>query len=515
MKQKLYIFFTADITIVGGCELYVAGKARYLQEYGWRVVVFCDKFENPRADIPYMNQYVKPDNAMEFIFTPPYKFKRYEQEFCLNLMYKQLNISDPSEYEILIESHHDAQAYWAEILASVLGARHFFAPCDEFYRKEGQHYKDNLDFFYFKWKRNEIADEFDCNTAKIFNGYKNVTEPLFSPPVSTIREQDAVQDVNFQIENIERLDWNICHIGRIVKEYVPHLIKGVGELARRHPDKTINFIMVGKADERMNLIEQTFEDCPNVLVTLLGNMVPIPRILFSRIDVVCAISQSALFAANEGTLTICATTVEINKTPGVLGYDTEESMHGKPTFSYVEALENVLLKRLYDGKKSSLPKIRPAEEYYDLFWSIVDHADPKKEYYVERLTQSRIRNWTAIFPFGKIARGARIILFGETEVTDDYRKQIESQKNSDVEFGKDYVKHLKSQPYCQILATVDEHPEEFDNTVVGMERLKVQDYDAIVVCVFPQNIQAACEKIVQVVPEAADKIISEFEIVTV
>lgn len=357
-------------------------------------------------------------------------------------------------------------------------------------------------------------DEFDCNTVKLFNGYKNITDLLYKPPTSTIREQDAVQDIDFRIENVERLDWNICHIGRANKDYVPYVIKGVGELARRHPDKTINFIMVGKADKRMDLIEQTFEGCANVLVTLLGNMVPIPRILFSRVDVVCAISQSALFSANEGILTICASTVDESKTPGVLGYDMEESMHGKPTFSYVEALENVLLKRLYDGKNNSLPKIRPAEEYYDLFWSIVQHAAPSKEYYTERLTQGRIRNWTAIFPFGKIARGARIILFGETEIAKDYRKQIESQKNSDVEFGKEYVKPIKPQPYCQIVATVDEHPEEFDDSIVGIERLKTQDYDVIIICTFPKNVESARKKILQVVPEAADKIVSDFKTVS-
>ena len=511
MKQKLYIFFTYDISTVGGTQMYTAGKARYLQSRGWQVAIFCDHFIKDHSDIPYLNQYMHPNAGMDFLARPPYKIRQHEIKYCLNFMVRQLNISDPNDYEILIESHADVQAYWAELLALVLGARHFFVACNEVFRNfPGRFYEDNLDFFYFKWKRKEMVDDFGDTIVKLFNGYKNVTKPLFMPPFPTVREMDAIQDVDFKIENIERLDWNICHIGRAVKNYVPYVIKGVGELARRYPDKRINFIMVGEADSLLELLKKTFNGCSNIHVTLLGNMVPIPRILFTKVDVVCAISQTALFTVNEDVPTICATVTDETRTPGLLGYDTEDPLYAEGTYSYVEALENVLLKRLYDGRKNSLTKIRPAEEYYDAFWSIVEHADPTKEYYAEQLSKERIREWTAIFPFGTVARGARIILFGENDIAKDYRKQIDSQKNSAMEFGKDYVKHLKPQPYCQILATVDEHPEEFDDSVVGLERLKTQDYDVIIICLPSELVQDAYNKIIQIAPEATDKVIHAF-----
>lgn len=370
---------------------------------------------------------------------------------------------------------------------------------------------DNLDFFYFKWKRNELVGT-DGALQKLFNGYKNVTKTQIEMP-ETVREQDAVQDVAFPIERLQKLDWNICHIGRAEKEYVPAVIEGVGELARRHPDKRINFIMVGNAYSRRALLEQTFRGLSNVLVTALGDLVPIPRVLFTKVDVVCAISQSARFAANEDVLTIYGSSHDSKRTPGVLGYDTEEQVYGEGTFSYVEALENVLVKKLYDGKKYSLPKLRPADEYYENFWTIVKNASTVKEYYTARLSQERIRNWTAIFPFGAVARGARIILFGETEIAKDYRRQIDSQGSIAVEFGREYVKNFKPRPYCEIVATVDEHPNEFDDTVVGAERLKARDYDAIVLCTFPQNAQAAYNEIAQIVPDMANRIIYNLQVV--
>lgn len=324
---------------------------------------------------------------------------------------------------------------------------------------------------------------------------------------------DAVQDVNVDIDALPKFDWNICHIGRAIKDYVPYVIKGVGELAKRHPDKKVQLLMIGNASERMALMKRTFSGLTNIRVTSFGDVVPIPRVLFSKIDVVCAISQSARFAANEGVLTIVGNANHPEKTPGVLGYDTEEQIYGEPTFTYVEALENVLVKKLYDGKKYSLPKLRPAEESYNNFWTIVKNADPKKEYYVERLSQERIREWTAIFPFGMIARDARIILAGATVITRDYRKQIESQKNISLEFGKDYVKQFLPKPYCQVVATVDEHPEEFDDEIVGLERLKQKDYDAIVITTFEQDAQALRNKIVKIVPDMANRIIYDLQVV--
>ena len=193
-----------------------------------------------------------------------------------------------------------------------------------------------------------------------------------------------------------------------------------------------------------------------------------------------------------------------------MGYDTKEQVHGEGTFSYAEALENVLIKHLYDNQEYQLPKLRPAEEYYENFWTIVEKAAPTKEYYVERLSQERIRNWAAIFPFGAIARGTRIILFGATEIAKDYRQQIQSQANTQKEIGADYIKQFTPNPYCTIVATVDEHPENFDDSVVGVERLKQKDYDVIVITTYPQQAQNAYNKIVQIVPEMANRVVYNF-----
>ena len=498
MKKKVYIIFTYGISVIGGNQMFAAGKAKYLKEKGWTVHVCSPGAGEKNCTIPSLNEYLAISGNWGFLDIPPYKLKKYEQEQLLNFMVQKLNLNDTKNCEIIIESHYDVIAYWAELFAYRVRGRHFFITCNEVYRNiPSKFYEDNLDFFYFKWKRNELVGS-EYTLTRLFNGYKNIIKPLIDMP-NTIREQDAVQDVEVSnIDDIPKMDWNICHIGRAVKDYVPYAIIGVGELARRHPDKKIHFMMVGDPTSRMELLNKVFGGLKNVKLSLFGDLVPIPRVLFSKIDVVIGISQSAIFAANEDVLTVIANADDPSKTPGVYGYDTTDSVWGKDNknLTYVEILENIFVKHLYDDKKYSLPKLLPAEHYYEKFWDIVKQADPKKEYYVERLSQERIRNWVAIFPFGIIPKGLKIIIYGATDIWKDYVKQVEGQK------------------YCQILATVDEHSEEFDNTVDSLDRLKTIDYDAIVIATFQQNAQAAYNKILQIVPQMQGRIVYNLQVVS-
>ena len=505
-QQKIYIFVAHTIATIGGMEMYTAGRAKYLESCGWKVYVLSPEAANSKTAIPSLSKYLKIGGDCTFLLTPPYKFKRYEQEQMLNFMIQNLNLPDIANCKIIVESCSGARACWAELLAAILQAQHFFIASEEGYREKWQVYDEILPFMYFKLMRNEMVGS-DETIRRLFNGYKNVTGALVEIP-NVIREQDAIQDVDYPtINQIEKLDWNICHIGRITKNFVIHFIIGVAELALRYPDKKINLMFVGEVDPLKNVLMKTFENIDNVQLTALGMLVPIPRILFSKVDVVCAIAQSARFAANEGVLTIVGSTDNLEKTRGVLGYDTNEQTFGSGNFSYCEALENVLVKRLYDDQKYSLPKLKPAEEYYARFSTIFENANPNKEYYVEELMSERIRNWAAVFPFGSISRGARVIFFGATEIAKDYKKQIESQQDANIEIGEDYIKNFVPKPYCKILAIVDEHPENFDDAVSGVERLKQKDYDAILITVFPQQAQEVYNKIVQTVPDMANRIV--------
>lgn len=386
-KKKVYVFFTFAYSI-GGTEVYTAGKINYLQKLGWEIFIFCGHSNGHKSIVPGLAQIFKNGNGfgMNFLINNlelPYMVEEAKRTQYLDLMISKLNLSNLEEYDIIIESHIPNTYYWAELLAAKIKARHFPIVLGQFYARPI--YKNHLDFFYFKLKRNELVGSKN-GLSRLFGKYKNVTDFLIDRP-PTVAEQNPIQDIAYPIEKIKKLDWNICHLGRPIKRYVPYVIKGVGELARKYPDKKINFIMIGSLDRIKELLDQTFKELPNVILTPLGSKFPIPRILLSKVDVACAISQSARFLANEDILTICGSDQKIARTPGVLGYDTKEQVYGPGTFSYLEALENVLVKRIYDTKEYTLPKLRPEEEYYENFWTIVKNAAPEKEYYVEGLLQ--------------------------------------------------------------------------------------------------------------------------------
>jgi len=91
---------------------------------------------------------------MNYLGVPPYKLKKFEQNYCLNDMLQRLGQIPFDEYEIIIESHDDVQSYWAELLAAKIGARHFMVCCNEIYRPTptlpNKTYGDNPDFFLFR-----------------------------------------------------------------------------------------------------------------------------------------------------------------------------------------------------------------------------------------------------------------------------------------------------------------------------------------------------------------------------
>ena len=303
-KQKIYIFIMHTVYTIGGTQLYVLGKSRYLHNLGWQCygLFYADEDEDDGIFHDSV-EYLTPVKGCFFLMEPPYRMSRTKQDILLEQILRKLHLSKAEVYEnaeIIVETFFPSSLYWGELLAARVKGRHFFCALQEVYRYWGATYEDNLDFFYFKWKRNEIITSKEL-LKSLFNGYKGVEDFVTPIPEDTVREQDAVQDVfNAQVDKIQKADWNICHIGRIEKDYVVHVIEGVGELAKRHPDKKINFIFVGDAERRMDIVKEIFDKLSNVNLIFLGILAPIPRSLFAKTDVVCAISQSARFAANEG-----------------------------------------------------------------------------------------------------------------------------------------------------------------------------------------------------------------------
>ena len=225
--------------------------------------------------------------------------------------------------EIIIESHNDIMALWGELLAKQLLARHFFWTANEQYRLPTQYYKEKIDLFLFKFDRKEIFGS--CNTVnRLLEGFRIVTPDNFE---GVLIDEDPVQDVvNDKVDNLKKYDWTICYIGRSNKPYMTNIISDVGLFASCHKDKSIQFVVVGDIGFHSEELKAIDNKNVNLIVTELGNLHPLPRILFKKVDVVIAGSGSARCSVYEGTLTILADP-ETGMSNGMLGYDTIDSVY--------------------------------------------------------------------------------------------------------------------------------------------------------------------------------------------
>ena len=157
------------------------------------------------------------------------------------------------------------------------------------------------------------------------------------------------------------------------------IIDGVKKFAEIH-DNSINFTFVGDVSkEDVARIKQYLRNNDNILLTFTGSLVPIPRKLFSKIDVVIAGSGCARLAAQEGTITIVVDARDLMSN-GVLGIDTQNALfreEGKMGESIDRTLEKILIENSYDKKNISMIKRKSNSDYYKEHLQYFTNVDNK------------------------------------------------------------------------------------------------------------------------------------------
>lgn len=373
---------TFSLQNIGGGQCYLAAKAKYLESIGWRVVVFSDGNIRVKTSCPinYLNKFL-PYKVMELNYQV-YDLSKYLVDRGLNKMQKMLNDISTND-EIIIESHTDKSALWGEILAQRLGARHFYMAMYEHYRWPEHNFEKKIDFYMFKMDRGELL----CShrtVNRLFEGFREYKEEDIE---RVVIDEAPVQDVdNPKVDTILKYDYNICYIGRTQKLYVPHIIRGVGEFALKHKDKQVQLIIVGEADFLREIINEVKSSVSNIIINEIGSLHPIPRSLYRKIDVVVAGSGSARCSVEENALTIIADT-ESDKALGILGYDTNDSIFrtiDSVVTSYSDALERVLIKKVYKDMTFKYPPKMGVEECTKQNFYLMSKASKEKKYYDEK-----------------------------------------------------------------------------------------------------------------------------------
>lgn len=377
--MKKYILLTANIIPIGGMQLYSYGKSEFLRKNNWDVKIIYDGDQYSRCDIDGLNKY--RDGAFPIVSFRPMDLPTNIMRHALDRMISYVGNVNENE-TVLVESQSDTLAYWGELLAEKLRGYHICFNCNELFRGNNKSYDIYHEFFYFKYKRKELLGLHNDTLKKVFDGYYDVEcDNTF---VFDALEPDPIQNVNEGIaDNIKKCDFNIAFLGRTSKGYFDEVIKGIKEFATKYNDSSINLIVIGDATAKKQFLESTFEESDNVHLSLLGNLVPIPRAIYKKIDLMIAGAVCAEISAREGVPTVVAD-CENYKANGVLGYTVQNSMYFDPNVgqtSFCEAIEDALINKEYQNYPYLFPNAPKSDEVYKSQFHFFDEANRYKEYY--------------------------------------------------------------------------------------------------------------------------------------
>lgn len=376
--MKKYIFFSScDIHDMGGLPLYYLGKAKYLEENGWKVFVFFPGKNTPDCAISQLNKYVN-DNL-----TWPEDNWRNSKDYIndyINLLVDRIGKRKFGD-EIIIETYDYWTSPWVELLAKKLKAKHIIVLLNECKESDINSFRDDVDFYLFKYKRHEFFGNFNIQRA-IFEGYLPLNNDEDHIPF--LIDEDPVQNVNNPIiDSISHDDWNIAYIGRTNKMYLPNIIEGVCEFAKNHNNHQIQFIVLGDFNCCKELYSEKSAGIDNLLLVELGDQFPIPKNFFKKLDVVIAGAGSARCSVYEGVPTLLADAANY-MCNGLLGYETIQSGYADADTnqgSFSDGLERALVQKVHLNKRNVFPPKVGVEDCCKQNFKVIYDSSKRKKYY--------------------------------------------------------------------------------------------------------------------------------------
>lgn len=332
---------------MGGAQTYVAGKARFLKENNWDVFIFCPGIKGRKS--PFIKEDTCIYKYINYLAIMPNECPKFICEQTIENMREIImpnNCDSDNDHLIVIESHDEHYSLWGELLAERVKGRNFCFIVNESFRGNGKRYEENMDFFNFKHVRKELLGIEKRSLGLLFEGYKSINEND-SYCFSAVND-GPVQDVyNEKVNSLEKKDYNICYIGRASKSYVPMILEGVRTFAEKYHDSKIQMIFVGELGKERKNIFNILRNAPNIKIVEMGNMVPIPKDLFKKIDVEIAGAGCAWLGPQNGVLTLLAD-AKNQRCNGVFGIDNFNALFSddySKQIDFNEGLERVLIKK--------------------------------------------------------------------------------------------------------------------------------------------------------------------------
>ena len=317
--MQKYIILTPVIGGMGGAQMFVFNKAKYLVELGWDVVICYT------AKIPVLIEGLSEYNSV-FVPELAYGIKTYTTTQVKNIITKicdQIHVG--LQDNIVIESHLCYLAFWGEAIAEKLRGKHVLNFLEEdvplFSSKE-------LSFFEYKLKRWECINAAEQSLKRLFkekfkdeyNQYNHTTTFYCSNVTS-----DEIDDSKIIIPDSST--FNILSVGRLNKQYIQTMITELYDFAVANNTQNIAIVFVGGSPDGSieRYISSKFSILKNVKLYFQGYMFPIPLRVIKCADVAICTSNSVLVSYEQGVPTI-AVDANDNYAIGIYGVNTQNSV---------------------------------------------------------------------------------------------------------------------------------------------------------------------------------------------
>ena len=341
-----YIFLTPELGTMGGSQMYVCNKSTYLRMKGWNVkIVYFTESELLIKKLGEFESIYAPELAWGVQYYLPSRVKK-----IINRLVSTLNISDTDVY---IESCLFQLAFWGEMLASKLRAKHIL----HFLEEDIPSFSKRVSFFMeFKLSRWECMNASEKSLKRLFKTfykpeYKNYEfkTDFFCSNVFQKSEIAIESNIHF-----EKADDTILSIGRLDKSYIQEMVEQVIKFSNKYNNRRINLVLIGGSPNGKSekVIERTLMSVHNVRTYILGYLFPIPERIVKSANIAIATSNSVLIPYNLGIPTIAVDSND-HFAIGLYGIDTLHKVFriDEMPVPIGEYLEKVLIKKdfpMYD-----------------------------------------------------------------------------------------------------------------------------------------------------------------------
>lgn len=378
MNKKLYIFLTFAVCGIGGTQIYLRNKIKYLHNKGWKTCVVTTE---PGDNIIIKELAPYKHGIFKELANNPYIYSRLKRKRLLKNIINYIHQFEGNPDEIIIESNYIGISPWGEILAERLIAKHFILFIQEDYRFRVVSY---LKFLSFKLNRGELAVNSERAIKTLFEGYKEITNEIDYKlnPCCT----NSIEDCESKIqENLPDADFYIGSFGRINKPFVLPMIDQLVEYVQLHSNKTFHLVLIGWTNNPKDIqyINEKIKTVDNLSYQITGPIYPVPRCDIKKMNVFISTSGAASATYNEGILTISMDDVDL-KPIGILGYTTFKSLHRdkEPIIELKYLLDDILFEKKYQPEEKNATSLEKLfEKKFDEHMEFINKSDLTIKYY--------------------------------------------------------------------------------------------------------------------------------------